>query len=229
MLDSLTGRVDGVVLLDGPFQGVSMDITPRKGEQAAIAKTAGLEVVAMPGVVYPSEPVKRTVAARIAYSHWPEAEWLLGIDSDEELVSDIVEPARGQLGVAKILDPDWYTRRLCRRRPESCVSKTMPGGGEECDCPLIQDATMIRLHRLSADIAWGPSHFEVTNGGFRYATPHGLPSIPSCMVIKHHGVKKRGAMKRYNEQVRNGVEIEQDTAPTWSFASNPDTIYTGLA
>ena len=234
VLESLCGRVQGVALLDGPYEGVSRDIRPRRGEQAVIqryARSGRIEVVNIPATVWPSEPVKMTVAARVCKGEWPNAEWLLGIDTDEELISAIDVPPVGQLGVALIVDPPWQQRKLCRITPRGCIDRERRG--ESCDCPPLANATMIRLHRLTHDLTWGPSHFEVSTGGLRYATPHGLPDAGHCMVIQHHGTHKRGAMRRYNDVIRDQVEMTSDVdaswRPMWSYASRPGTVYTTLA
>ena len=218
------GIVAGV-FVDGPFEGRARDVKTIREERDAIDQAAGrvragrrkrgepdfLHYITGSSV-YPTEAVKRTVAARLACELFGPAsevgaDWLLVIDADEQLTSRIERPALAQLGVALISDPGMYR------------------GGQ----------TMIRLHRLTDSIAWGPSHFEVVNLGLRYATPACLPTNPHHFTIRHYGerVKQDPAYERYNQQERarrehtepGGVEV---APPTWYAQSRAETIYGGM-
>ena len=217
MARSLAGRVRGAVFLDGPYQGLSSDVKADRQEREAIARAlpagSGVQTRLFRGLVYPSEAVKRTAAARAAIMLARDARdlkgesvrWLLVIDTDEELETDLEPPEeRGRCGVAHITDPS----------------------------SRLGAVTMIRLHELTDSLVWGPSHIEVENRGVRYATPHCLPSNPHSFRIRHypHVRKPSEAYHRYNRKVRPGIEAGSTRSialPIWPFESREDTIYIG--
>lgn len=207
LLDSLQGRVAAAVFVDGPFDGVSSDVKSIRYEREAIERFAETTpTYAAESRVWADEAEKRTFAAQVAYQLFSDvASHLLVIDSDEALETDVPIPPGGQLGVARIIDP--HKER----------------GG----------ATMIRLHELSAGLRWGPAHFEVSNYGLRYATPHCLPDLAHSFVIRHYGlpVKPHAGYQRYNDQLRMRREAagrlgEGDLAiPSWAYQSREQTIF----
>lgn len=90
LLCSLVGRVDGVVLLDGPYKGLSdVEDSPRDNYETFERYRDLLDMRIPPAEIYPSEAAKHEKAARVAKAEWPEADRLLGIDNDEALISDI--------------------------------------------------------------------------------------------------------------------------------------------
>ena len=203
--------VEGLVAVDGPFEGVSRDVATRRDEWAALRSFRGRKALISPQV-WPSEPAKRNVANRFAYEHIVKAtggHHLLGIDSDEELLTDIELPPLGKLGVAKLHLPE--RDDLERKFGERAVLH-------------------IRVHELSRGLTWGPSHFEMTSHGIRYSMPHCiLGSSAHQLEILHHPHEKPEGQLRYNEghrlRVEAGMDYLADTAiPTWPFASSSETV-----
>lgn len=267
LVASLEGRVHAAVFLDGIYAGMRGPIASRGEERRAIAQAAAaIELPAFvppaPGFAWSSEPVKRSVCARLAWEEFGvgagEPASLLVIDADETLESDVPELEEARVGgVAQIDDETPAMRRICAA-PYQCAS---PDCGcplrpvrrlcrvpreecrnPDCDCEQVFGATMIRHHHLTADLAWGPSHLEVTCRGMRYATPHCLPTNPADFVIRHHGqfLKADREYQRYNDHVRMRVEalgqeghddrLAGGAFPTWGFQSRADTIMvTGLS
>jgi hypothetical protein len=211
MLRSLEDHgVDGLVAVDGPFAGVSKDVKTIREEWEALRSFRGKKALISPQV-WASEPVKRNVANRFAYEHIVGAKGghhLLGIDSDEELLSDIDVPAPGKLGVAKLYLPE----------------------RDDLDKFGERAVLHIRLHELSRGLTWGPSHFEMTSHGIRYSMPHCvLGSSEHQLEIMHHPQDKPAGQLEYNEgrrlRVEAGLDYSADTAiPTWPYASSSETI-----
>ena len=203
--------VDGLVACDGPFDGVSRDVSTRRDEWAALRSFRGKKALISPQV-WPSEPAKRNVVNRFAYHHIVDGRGghhLLGIDGDEELLTDIQVPQPGKLGVAKLHLPE----------------------RDDLEHKFGERAVLhIRLHELSAGLTWGPSHFEMTSHGIRYSMPHCiLGSSSHQLEILHHPHERPEGQQRYNDgrrlQVEAGLDYTADTAiPTWPFASSSETI-----
>ena len=202
--------VEGLVAADGPFEGVSRDVKTIRGEWEALRSFNGQKALISPQV-WPSEPVKRTVVNRFAYEHIARVggHHLLGIDADEELLTDIQVPAPGKLGVAKL----WLPER------------------DDLDKLGDERAVLhIRLHELSRGLTWGPSHFEMTSHGIRYSMPHCMLGTSAHQLeIMHHPSEKPAGQLDYNENRRLRVEAGLDYSaeseiPTWPFASSSETI-----
>ena len=206
LCDSLVGRVDCAVFVDGPFEGVSKDVKTIRAERDILGSFRN-RVPSYISVahVFPDEAAKRTFAARLAYESFNTASHLLVIDSDEELLTRVPIPEPSRLGVARIID------------------RNHVDGG----------ATMIRLHELTPDITWGPSHFEVMNHGLRYSTPFCRPELPHSFKIAHHShpVKEHEGYEQYNKKIRPTVEGRHrrppEVMPSWVYESREDTIYGG--
>lgn len=202
--------VEGLVAADGPFKGVSRDVKTVRAEWDVLRGFKGRKVLIAPQV-WPSEPVKRTVCARMAWQHLVRPRYghhhILSIDADEELLTDIELPQPGKLGVAKVYVPERPV--LAEEYGEAAVLH-------------------IRLHELSAGLTWGPSHFEATSHGIRYSMPHCRPGTSSHQLeIMHHPVPKSAAYRRYNEQRRMLDEVGVDRLgqiPTWGLAASSETI-----
>ena len=208
MCISLENRVQGCVFVDGPFKGVNDDIKSIREEREILRHhSKRVPTYISDSHLYEDEPEKRTFCARLAFAQFPQCTHLLVIDSDEELLTDIPIPDPGMLGVAQIISPSYKL------------------GG----------ATMIRLHDLTPDIRWGPSHFEVSNHGLRYATVHCLKENPHSFKIHHYGnpTKEDKAYQHYNDHLRMrrealGPNNEGEYAtPSWVWQTREDTIYGG--
>ena len=202
-------QVGGLVAVDGPFRGVSRDVSTRREEWEVLRTFKGQKVLVSPQV-WDSEPAKRNVANRMAYEYIAKGpgHHLLGIDADEELLGDIQVPQPGKLGVAKLYLPE----------------------RDDLDKFGERAVLHIRLHELSRGLTWGPSHFEMTSHGIRYSMPHCmLGTSDHQLEILHHANPKPEGQLEYNERERLLVEAGTDyTAdneiPTWPFASSSETI-----
>lgn len=199
--------VEGLVAVDGPFEGVSHDVKTIRSEWAALRGFSGHKVLVSPQV-WESEPAKRNVANRMAYEYVARGggHHLLVIDADEELLTPVEVPQPGQLGVAKLYLP------------------------ERDDLDGERAVLHIRLHELSRGLTWGPSHFEMTSHRIRYSMPHcRLGTSAHQLEIMHHAQPKPDGQLAYNERrrllVEAGIGAEADRAiPTWPFASSSETI-----
>ena len=216
MLTSLVEQgIRYAVFADGPYAGYSADIKTIRAEREqidnyrAVAEFAGGDVYETESRVWETEAEKRSFAALMAYRLYGEVcSHLLVLDSDEALESPVPIPPPGQLGVARIID------------------ETKPRNG----------ATMIRLHELSPSLRWGPAHYEVTNNGIAYATPHCLPDRPHSFTIRHYGlqVKEDPAYERYNKVERErreaaGIGRGADyQIPAWAYQSRAETFHVSL-
>lgn len=144
---SLKGRCDGVVALDGVYRGLSDVVHSPADNYHAImdaAREIGICVCLYGGQEYTGEPHKRNAGYKAALTcarrWWPgEDYWLLPIDSDEWLLSDIdweLVLADGQ-GSGRIIDHR--------------------DGVEQPDLGV----TMVRLYPLTDTLMCGPAHFDV--------------------------------------------------------------------
>lgn len=261
LVRSLEGRVDAAVFLDGMFEGIRGPVGSPAADRRAIVKACDAinlpaYVPPAPSVPWPSEPIKRTVAARLAWEEFGHeyGHNLLVIDADEELLTPVPPLEPGRLAAPALIDDETPAMQRACQHPQACTSpececelRMVRRLCEEptretcrnpwCECPPILGATMLRLHQLTPDITWGPSHFEITSGGQRYSTPHCLPSNPHSFVIKHWGqtVKADRSYQAYNDHQRMRIEATDprlpgaDPIPTWGYQSRDDTIAGGLA
>lgn len=90
LLCSLANRVDGVVMVDGPFKGIADEPSSPDDNYIAIERWDRIHNLhVLLGEVYESEAHKRTKVARMAHELFPDRDRLLVIDNDEALISDI--------------------------------------------------------------------------------------------------------------------------------------------
>jgi hypothetical protein len=151
---SLTGRVGGVVAVDGPYAGLSDQAMSPLDNYHAIAGAVGIPWRIYEGQLWGSEPQKRTAAAHVALELArdidPEAfPWVLVIDSDEWLMSDLSPEVIEAYGMG------------------SCILRAHRGNeaapGAEGD-----GAKMVRLIPNSETLMWGPAHYDVRDSRQTY-------------------------------------------------------------
>jgi hypothetical protein len=153
LVTSLAGRCQGIVALDGPYHGLSTEPqSPRDNYEALYDACASkeLDCAIWQGRIWSGEPQKRTAAAREAHilgSHRTSNPWLLVIDSDEWLLTDIDWTKVSQHGTAILHN---YTD-----------DKPDPGTAGD-------GSKMVRLYPNTPELVWGPAHFDVRDIGKRH-------------------------------------------------------------
>lgn len=149
LVRSLKDRCQGIVGLDGPYVGLSADEQSPADNYEAISGTAdelGIAWDLFCGQGWTGEPQKRTAAARaaleLALNLEPEAEpWLLIIDSDEWLLSDI--------NADPVIAYGHGSAQLQSYRDGEPVDEGGTG------------SKMVRLVPNTMHLLWGPAHFDL--------------------------------------------------------------------
>lgn len=115
-LASLAGKVDKVILLDGPYDGLSSveRSSPDVYDAIHLYRNA-VDMVVPPAQTWKSEPYKRTVAA--IHAQAAGADRVLVIDSDEALIDPVPE---GDALTALLLQDGNPTARMMRVYPAGC-------------------------------------------------------------------------------------------------------------
>jgi hypothetical protein len=208
LIDSLEGKVDAAVFLDGPYKGLaskpSMDETiyPYIAEQC---ERVGVQYAIFGGEVYDSEPAKRTAALQAArlYEWEPlpqrqnealgQEKWGIIVDSDEWIETPINWALVEQKGTGTIRLHNWDGDV---RAPER------EGEG----------ATMVRIIPLLGGLVYGPAHYDLMDArtGIVFSGhDKGLaaPNAP-CAVLGHDvGPKTIAAeYEAYNDSARADAE-----------------------
>ncbi len=197
---SLSGRADGFVALDGPFVGLADEPSSPEDNYESL-RDAGLAAELrwdiFEGQVWGGEPQKRTAAARVALDLArridPDAEpWVLVIDSDEFLASDITPDAVMAYGHG--------TARMQSYRDGLEVDEGGSG------------AKMVRLVPNTEHLLWGPAHFDLrdmsipkTYSGWEKALAN--EDVPAFVLGHDMGEKVIGVeYEAYNDLRRLQVE-----------------------
>ncbi len=155
LIASVADKVSAVLFVDGPFEGLSDQVSSGQEMYDAIAESCNRHgvkfAIACPDEPWASEPEKRTEAARMALDisqrRWPkEMAWVLVLDSDEWLTSDIdwdvvLGYGHGSGTVQSWRDGEWVRE-----------------GGD--------GTNMVRLFPNTDSLLWGPAHFDVRDNGF---------------------------------------------------------------
>lgn len=161
-VESLAGRADHIVALDGPFAGLANDPCSGDNNYATLYEAArehNIGINLYHGQVYRSEPDKRNAAVVAAYNlaqalqsfrpaGFTDEDWLLCLDSDEWLLSDI----------------DWDA---VRERGYG-VCSIWPFLDGKPDKSAQQGARMARLYPLTETLRWGPAHFDIKDADHTY-------------------------------------------------------------